>query len=218
MTLAVRSHEIEAPTQALHPVPRALVLSESQFLRIGIRVLISKAGIARVAGEADSAHKLTAAVEAADVELVVAAPVDGGNEPLLRELDALPESCKVLILLPVPAFRIHSASLQADHDFACLPLDATAQSLDAVVRSAMHDDRGTLKVYDLCGGPLGTLTRREQEVLRQLARGLTNREIAEELVVSQDTVKAHLRHTYRKLGVGTRGGAIAMYIKQLGSA
>jgi predicted ATPase/DNA-binding CsgD family transcriptional regulator len=55
-------------------------------------------------------------------------------------------------------------------------------------------------------GPLG-LTPREVEVLRLLARGLTNAQVAEELVVSQLTVKAHLRSMYSKLGVTSRVAA-----------
>jgi ATP/maltotriose-dependent transcriptional regulator MalT len=53
----------------------------------------------------------------------------------------------------------------------------------------------------------GGLTTREVEVLRFLARGLTNAQIAEELVVSQLTVKAHLRSIYSKLGVTSRSAA-----------
>ena len=57
--------------------------------------------------------------------------------------------------------------------------------------------------------PLGPeeLTPREVEVLRLLARGLTNAQIAEELVVSLLTVKAHLRSIYSKLGVTSRSAA-----------
>ena len=48
------------------------------------------------------------------------------------------------------------------------------------------------------------LTERETEVLRLLADGLTNREIAARLFISQKTVGAHMGHIYGKLGVHTR--------------
>lgn len=51
------------------------------------------------------------------------------------------------------------------------------------------------------------LTTREVEVLRLLARGLSNTQIAEELVVSLLTIKAHLRSIYSKLGVTSRSAA-----------
>jgi DNA-binding NarL/FixJ family response regulator len=54
-----------------------------------------------------------------------------------------------------------------------------------------------------------SLTAREQEVLRLIAAGLTNREIAEALVVSPETVKKHTGSIYSKLGVSNRTQAAA---------
>jgi DNA-binding NarL/FixJ family response regulator len=55
--------------------------------------------------------------------------------------------------------------------------------------------------------PLATLTPREAEVLRLVAQGLTNRELAERLVISPRTVNAHLNAIYHKLDVSTRSAA-----------
>jgi HD-GYP domain-containing protein (c-di-GMP phosphodiesterase class II) len=51
------------------------------------------------------------------------------------------------------------------------------------------------------------LSRREVEVLRLLARGLSNKEMAEQLFLSPDTVKRHIQHIYDKTGLSTRAGA-----------
>lgn len=51
---------------------------------------------------------------------------------------------------------------------------------------------------------LSVLTPRESEVLRLIARGLTNSEIASELFISKHTVKNHVSNIYRKLGVSDR--------------
>jgi ATP/maltotriose-dependent transcriptional regulator MalT len=59
------------------------------------------------------------------------------------------------------------------------------------------------------------LTPREVEVLALLARHLTNRQIAEELVISPATVKTHTLRIYRKLDVGGRQHAVAK-ARQLG--
>ena len=53
------------------------------------------------------------------------------------------------------------------------------------------------------------LTPRESEVAELLVRGLTNREIAALLFITQSTVKVHIRHVYEKLGVKNRATAIA---------
>jgi DNA-binding CsgD family transcriptional regulator/signal transduction histidine kinase len=60
-------------------------------------------------------------------------------------------------------------------------------------------------------GPLAALNPREREVLEHLARGRRNRQIAEELSISENTVKFHVANVLSKLGAGSRGeaGAIA---------
>ena len=60
------------------------------------------------------------------------------------------------------------------------------------------------------------LTEREREVLRELARGSTNKQIAEELCISLATVKSHIINLYGKLGVNNRVAAVnrgEMYFK-----
>ena len=55
--------------------------------------------------------------------------------------------------------------------------------------------------------PPAGLTKREAEVLRLIARGLSNGEIAEQLVISLATVNSYLRAIYSKLGVSSRSAA-----------
>lgn len=59
---------------------------------------------------------------------------------------------------------------------------------------------------------LGALTAREREILNLLARGRSNREIAEELFITPKTVKNHLSRCYEKLDVHSRGEAIALWL------
>jgi non-specific serine/threonine protein kinase len=67
-----------------------------------------------------------------------------------------------------------------------------------------------LELIDIAEASGGSnLTRREREVLRLVADGLTNADIASRLVVSPRTVHAHLRSVYSKLGVSTRTAAVA---------
>lgn len=60
---------------------------------------------------------------------------------------------------------------------------------------------------------LVTLTPREIEVLQLLAQGLSNKAIADALVLSPRTVKTHLRHVYRKFGVSNRTSAALKSIR-----
>ncbi len=59
---------------------------------------------------------------------------------------------------------------------------------------------------------LTTLTGREQEVLALMAQGLSNKEIARELVISPNTVKRHTLAVFSKLGVNSRAAAVAVYL------
>lgn len=63
------------------------------------------------------------------------------------------------------------------------------------------------------GAHLG-LTQRESEVLALLVANHSNKGIAAKLVVSEDTVKTHIRGLYRKLGVSDRGGAVAVALRE----
>jgi DNA-binding NarL/FixJ family response regulator len=63
------------------------------------------------------------------------------------------------------------------------------------------------------GAHLG-LTQRESEVLALLVAGHSNKAIAGKLVISEDTVKTHVRGLYRKLGVTDRGGAISVALRE----
>ena len=57
------------------------------------------------------------------------------------------------------------------------------------------------------------LTDRQAEVTRLAARGLSNREIAERLHLSPNTVKRHLENVYRHTGVGSRGALTALLLE-----
>jgi len=57
------------------------------------------------------------------------------------------------------------------------------------------------------------LTNRESEILALLSEGLSNKEIADRVDISYDTVRAHLRHIYEKLHVRGRTEAVKMYLK-----
>lgn len=59
------------------------------------------------------------------------------------------------------------------------------------------------------------LTRREREVLELITSGATNARIAEQLVISEGTVKSHVKHILRKLRVGNRAEAVSRYLQML---
>jgi DNA-binding NarL/FixJ family response regulator len=60
---------------------------------------------------------------------------------------------------------------------------------------------------------LGLLTRRELEVVELMARGGTNADIANDLVISEGTVKSHVKHILRKMRATNRAQAVSCYMR-----
>lgn len=87
-----------------------------------------------------------------------------------------------------------------------LAVEASAGRLDADCVRTVIEAAGQAPPRLRTGWPAG-LSDREVEVLRLLARGLLNREIAEALVVSRRTAEHHVQHVYAKIGCSTRAGA-----------
>ena len=83
--------------------------------------------------------------------------------------------------------------------------------LDASVAAALLQELTRPKARERAGD---TLTEREQEVLRQLAHGHTNHEIAEALVVSDETVKTHVGNILSKLQLAHRTQAVIYALKR----
>jgi HD-GYP domain-containing protein (c-di-GMP phosphodiesterase class II) len=94
------------------------------------------------------------------------------------------------------------------------PADEAASELRAEVRAGRMDADAVDAVLAAAGhrvarrreGPAG-LTEREVEVLRLLARGLSNKDIAQQLVISPKTVGNHVEHIYAKINASTRTAA-----------
>lgn len=69
-----------------------------------------------------------------------------------------------------------------------------------------------IDISQLATDPLENLTVREEELLRALANGWTNEQIASRIGISHNTVKYHLKNLYEKIGANNRAQAVAMYL------
>ncbi|WP_346874997.1 response regulator transcription factor [Rothia sp. (in: high G+C Gram-positive bacteria)] len=92
--------------------------------------------------------------------------------------------------------------------------DAPPEQVQAAVLATARGERTlspeiTAALIERMQRPAISLSAREMELLKLLATGATNKELAEALFISQATVKTHLVHIYTKLGVDNRTAAIA---------
>ena len=117
------------------------------------------------------------------------------------------------ILAVADVYEMLSRGLENDDPQAILqqmrPLTESqldVECFDALVAS-LGQDTG-LSRRGARGRPVHNVSERETEVLTELAKGLTNKEIAKALVISENTVERHLDNIYNKLGVSSRTAAV----------
>ena len=204
---------------------RVLLADDQDMVRSGLRLILELAGMEVVGEAADGAQAATLAAELLpDVVLMdVRMPGTDGIEGIRRIVAAgLP--CRVLVLTTFDVERHVYDALQAGAAGFLLK-DATAEQLTAAVeRTAAGEAPMARQVLarlveryverppaDASPSPaLAALSPREREVLDLMARGLTNGEIAETLVVSLPTVKTHVRSILAKLDARDRVHAVLL--------
>ena len=139
-------------------------------------------------------------------------PCDGRY--ILDRIDKLDRPPRIIVytgdsneIVPSQAMRHGGAGFVSKSEQPAVLLDTIAAVASGRMVFPYIDVRS---IYE---NPLTTLTRRELEVLSDLASGRTNKQIARDLGVSLNTVKFHVRNLFQKLGVNSRSQAIAMYLR-----
>lgn len=201
---------------------RVIVADDQELVRSGLRIMLEQQDDIEVCGEAATGSQAVelARTQRPDLALLdIRMPKVDGLEATRRIVRDTPET-RVLILTTYDLDEYVAAALR---DGACgfLLKDAAPADLIAAVRSAALGDltlgRGVLRrlVTEFIGrapaahhAGVDLLSEREREVLRGLARGLSNAEIAGELVVSPATVKTHVANVLAKLGARDRVQAV----------
>jgi len=201
-----------------------LIVDDHPVVRRGLRVLLEVQDGIEVAGEAgDGATALALAAEHAPDVILLDLKLPGMDGiAVLGELRDRDSAARVLVL--TSATEPASASLAVRSGAAgVLYKDVDPDALVRAIRS-VHDGHlllapeaaGSLVRSAGTWGPgaaLETLTSREREVLAELTKGRSNREIARALGVSEKTVKAHLSSVLAKLGVQDRTQAALLAVR-----
>jgi DNA-binding NarL/FixJ family response regulator len=200
---------------------RVVIADDQPMMRAGFKAVLEATGDIEVVGEAGNGEEaVQVATECApDVVLMdIRMPVMDGIEATHR----LPRQ-KVLILTTFGVDDYIIAALRAGASGFLLKDAPTAKVVEAVRAVAAGDavlsPAVTRQLLDQVGRRLpaavsqepeglAQLTEREREVLRMLAAGLTNAEIAGVLVVSEATVKSHVSNLLGKLGLRDRVQAV----------
>ena len=199
-----------------------LIVDDHPVVRQGLRVLLEVQDGIEVAGVAgDGVTALALAAERAPDVILLDLKLPGMDGiAVLSELKARRSTSRALVL--TSATEPASASLALRSGAAgVLYKDVDPDALVRAIRS-VHDGHlllapeaaGTLvQNAGSSWGGIDALTRREREVLAELANGRSNREIARALHVSEKTVKAHVSAILAKLGVQDRTQAALLAVR-----
>jgi DNA-binding NarL/FixJ family response regulator len=193
---------------------RVFVVATMPFSRAGLRSILESAEVGAdvlVVGEADSVVELVP--PGADVVVVA------GDDPLEEAARAVAEEGTQAILLlseddrSVPVLREF-----APRGWGVVSPDAPPEELSAAIVAVIQGlvvlpralTGRLLRGQEVVEEPSEPLTAREREVLGLLGQGLSNKMIAQDLQISEHTVKFHVSSVYAKLGAASRTEAVGL--------
>ena len=204
---------------------RMIVVDDHEVVRCGLRSIFANEDIEIVA-EATSGEEAIQAAISNDVDVVlmdIRMPSGDGLNALGRiKLEKPDLAVLMLSTYDNPTYVARAVALGA----AGYVLKGTASEelISAIRTAAAGENAWTREELRRVTGALATprlaadvevpLTQRESEVLRQLSLGLTNKEIAQALGISYETVKEHVQHILRKIGVSDRTQAAVWAVRK----
>lgn len=202
-----------------------LVADDHQVVRLGLKNILEGTGVV-VTAEATTGEEVLqkVAAEKPDVVLMDVRMPQGDGLHVLGRLKLDYPDLPVILFSSYdnPTYIARAVALGAAA--YVLKHDSRDRLLETIQLAVRGESAWTREELRRVTGALATprvvsdvevpLTQRESEVLRQLANGLTNKEIALALGISYETVKEHVQHILRKIGVSDRTQAAVWAVRK----
>ena len=204
---------------------RVLIADDHQIVRTGLKSLVAGSDI-EVVAEAETGEQAVQLAQETDCNVLIL-------DVRMEKGDGLKTLGRIKLEkpdLPVLMFSTYDNPTYAARSVALgaagflLKNAPSAKIIESVRRVAAGENIWTREELRRVTGALATprlandvevpLTQRENEVIRQLALGLTNKEIAMALSISYETVKEHVQHILRKVGVSDRTQAAVWAVRK----
>lgn len=204
---------------------KLLIADDHEVVRSGLKVLLADTDIKIVGEVATGATAVKFALEHdIDVALLDIRMPDGDGLTSLGRIKLDKPDLPILILSTFdnPTYVARAVALGASgyllkgctRDDLIKAIHIAVAGESAWTREELRRVTGALATPRLTADIEVPLTQRESEVLKQLAHGLTNKEIAQTLKISYETVKEHVQHILRKVGVSDRTQAAVWAVRK----
>ncbi len=215
-----------AEPRSRHMTIKVAIADDHSLVRQGLRRYLDTADDIEVVGEAANGEEAIDLIDEASPDIVlldIRMPEMDGLEAARKIRDRFPQVGVIMLTayddrqFVVEAVRAGARGYvlkarDAEHLIQTVRLVAGGNMvIDPQLVVALAEELSTVKERDR---KAESLTAREIEVLQLLAFGHTNRDIAEKLYISPDTVKTHLEHIFEKLGASDRTAAVAEALRR----
>ncbi len=203
---------------------RLLVADDQEVVRQGVKALLAGTEIKVVAEVASGSAVVKHALEAeVDVVLLDIRMPDGDGLAALGRIKLDKPNLPVILFSAFdnPASVARAIALGASgfllkdctRDELLNAIRVSASGENVWSREKLRSVSGALRTPRLANSLEVSLSEREGEVLRQMTRGLTNKEIAQAMNISYETVKEHVQHVLRKIGLTDRTQAAVWAVR-----
>ena len=195
-----------------------LIVDDHEVVREGLRLSLSRSPHIRVIGEAPDGATAVALTERRKPDVVimdVRMPGMDGLEATKQITEQSPEAA-VLIFTAYSERSLLSRGLESGAKGYILkeaPHETLLRAIEKVAGGETYVDPALMPAF-FTKDREDMLTSREREILRLLADGMSNADVAGKLYISQETVKSHVRHILTKLEADTRTHAVAIALRE----
>ena len=196
-----------------------LVVDDHEVVREGLRLSLSRAPHIRVIGEASDGEQAVELVKRRKPDVVVMDVRMPGMDGLeaTKKISAETPETAVLIFTAFSERSLLARGIESGAKGYILkeaPHETLVKAIDKIAAGEGYVDPALMPQF-LAGRDHGDLlTAREREILKLLADGLSNADVADKLFISQETVKSHVRHILTKLEADTRTHAVAIALRE----
>lgn len=216
-------------TVAPHSALKVFLIAENRLLREAIAKLLGDKDDIRIVGASPFLPQVLEQVAACQTDILLL----GASSVAISRLEFIQETIRT-----IPGVKVIMTGMEADEQTFLKSVrggavgyvlkDASATDMEAAVRAVARGEavcpaqlcsflfryvsRQSSQLLHLPSKEGADLSRRERQLVPLIANGLTNKEIASELCISEQTVKNHIHHMLRKLGAGDRLQVVEMIV------